>query len=891
MNERMTISSFTGHKTPHQGREAHARTPSYQGCTLMLLSEIIASVGHVEPLFVGQDGFPELESDPLHLVQHTLSSYIAEMTDDEREVSLADSTHAHTILHASASQRGDAVCAILTRQRWIATQTHFLREKRSGALIALLERVLAREVTYRQELLVETLHGVGAMAHLCGHELPWGALLRSIEEHLGTQTLGTSVLQGLAAMRSGELLARRTLIDRDQHLLRIEKMLAGCQEMHVELGAAWSDAMHHELEAMEDAHRAEWDALLTHLTQLSNKPSKRWLKRTRACIDRIGESHVRGALLRWLPGFGKRATMDFDGCSRHDPLSSIPSPRNEDMLRGLAALSSLLGGETLSAVIGDMALASYQKITGHGPRSVRVGNMCIWALGHMPEMACLGQLWRLRQKLSYATADRQIENMIKAAAERFMIELDDLEELAVPTFGMDARGRLEEEVGDWRFELELDGTRQVNTRWVRQSVNGQGQLFALLQDEEVSHTLPRSLMRENPTQSARLEALPKEIEKMLQAQSERLEAMYWQARTWTYDLWIERYLEHPLLSVLCKDLIWSFGLPDASIITAMPYRGALCDAHGRVIEASRLHDARVELWHPVNASPSEVEAWRRFLLEHRITQPFKQAYREIFDLASEQEGDVGVLRLPGYVLKQHQFVALCKARGWQARLQGSWQTPQMPERVLGEDVGSSPRAQLWVSAVSAPSLMTRAGAYIYVVMEQLVFTEPGGLMCALEQVDPVVYSELWRDLELFASVAGVHASQVDEVLRGALDSRGVCEDVPELRLSGAVRVRGEVLEAMMEHVAWGERCEVVDQQFWVEGSDGTRRAIELATGVIRDASGAMLDSATWVGDGLSDRRLAEQVCLPFEGDGLLWTILRKAYYMTSTRHASKQVAG
>jgi hypothetical protein len=247
------------------------------------------------------------------------------------------------------------------------------------------------------------------------------------------------------------------------------------------------------------------------------------------------------------------------------------------------------------------------------------------------------------------------------------------------------------------------------------------------------------------------------------------------------------------------------------------------------------------------------------------------------------------LGLPGYVLKQHQFIALCKARGWQSKLQGSWQTPRMPERQLGV-TQRAPCVQLWASAVSAPSLMTRDGAYIYVVMEQLVFTQPDGEMCGLDEVDAVIYSELWRDVELFVSVAGVRDAQADEVLRGALASRGL-DEVPELRLSGAARVRGEVLAAIFERVHWGAACEVSKGLVWVQDADGERRSVELGTGLVRDVSGSLLDSAAWLGDGRHDSSLEQEVSLPFEGDGLLWTILRKAHCMAVGKRSARMVAG
>ena len=40
----------------------------------------------------------------------------------------------------------------------------------------------------------------------------------------------------------------------------------------------------------------------------------------------------------------------------------------------------------------------------------------------------------------------------------------------------------------------------------------------------------------------------------------------------------------------------------------------------------------VTVWHPINEPVDEIRAWRTLLLERRVRQPFKQAFREIYVL-------------------------------------------------------------------------------------------------------------------------------------------------------------------------------------------------------------------------------------------------------------------
>src|SRR4029079_13122448 len=93
---------------------------------------------------------------------------------------------------------------------------------------------------------------------------------------------------------------------------------------------------------------------------------------------------------------------------------------------------------------------------------------------------------------------------------------------------------------------------------------------------------------------------------------------------------------------------------------AFPSGDGLVDAAGEPVDA---RGAQVRLWHPVGAEPAEVLAWRRFLEEREILQPFKQAHREVY-LLTDAERTTGVYsnRFAGHVGGQPQLPALPHAR-------------------------------------------------------------------------------------------------------------------------------------------------------------------------------------------------------------------------------------
>src|SRR5690606_1089862 len=88
------------------------------------------------------------------------------------------------------------------------------------------------------------------------------------------------------------------------------------------------------------------------------------------------------------------------------------------------------------------------------------------------------------------------------------------------------------------------------------------------------------------------------------------------------------------------------------------------------------------LWHPLRATPEEVEAWRDLLVERRIRQPFKQAFREVYRLTpAEEETRVHSERFAGHLVHYRQMFALFRARGWVSGLLGPWDGGSRDEAV------------------------------------------------------------------------------------------------------------------------------------------------------------------------------------------------------------------
>src|SRR5262249_27923338 len=147
----------------------------------------------------------------------------------------------------------------------------------------------------------------------------------------------------------------------------------------------------------------------------------------------------------------------------------------------------------------------------------------------------------------------------------------------------------------------------------------------------------------------------------------RLERLFLSERAWPVTTWQERYLDHPLVSGLTKRLIWSFE--DAGDVQL----GLWHDGHFVDCRGNRLPDARAEtivrFWHPIGCDPAIVLAWRVWLEERGVVQPFKQAHREVYILTDAELGTATCSnRFAAHILRQHIFNALCRERGWRYHL-------------------------------------------------------------------------------------------------------------------------------------------------------------------------------------------------------------------------------
>ena len=621
-------------------------------------------------------------------------------------------------------------------------------------------------------------------------------------------------------------------------------------------GEPWTIALQGALNRLGSVERSHGEALVLHCNEAkSSKPARKWLKEAEKLIAALGPDQFAAVLPTVLAEIGKPGPSPTRNFAGHvfelDP--TMIHEDHSDLLRGLIWCTSLVPRDSLLTTVGDVAETCFKKIPGFGPRAPKIGNACLAVLGDLSTAAAVAQLSRLKTQAKHRSTRKQLGKALDSAAAKAGMTPEDLEETAVPTGGFTEVGSARRQLGDFTAQVQVDDRGRAELSWLRSG--------------KTQRTTPGVLKSTHADELRSLQRTVKEASKLLTAQRHRLEGLLRGERSWSWTDFRTHYLDHPLVGTLARRLIWVLGESPAPV-SGTWHDGRLVDERNRAIKEPKAA-TRVALWHPLKSSVAQVEAWRIWLEEHGVRQPFKQAHREIYLLtAAERQTGTYSNRFAGHILRQHQFVALCQERGWDYQLQGSWDSANTPTLNLPS---WGLRSEFWVEGVGESGYT----GFAHVATDQVRFyrideSEP----LALAEVPPLVFSEVLRDVDLFVGVASV--GNDPNWSDGGPDGRyrDYWHNYSFGELSATAQTRQALLERLLPRLKIADRCTLADRFLIVRGS--------LRTYKIHLGSGNILMSP-------NDQYLCivakqhrgddERIHLPFDGDGTLSLILSKAFLL------------
>jgi hypothetical protein len=219
---------------------------------------------------------------------------------------------------------------------------------------------------------------------------------------------------------------------------------------------------------------------------------------------------------------------------------------------------------------------------------------------------------------------------------------------------------------------------------------------------------------------------------------------------------LEQIMEHPIVNaMLSKLVLYVPGTQQSGFWND----GKLINAEGKIFTLKE--DAKLVIAHPYDLFEAvQWDLYQRYLFSTATQQPFKQVFRELYVPTSDEiEQLTRSARYQGHQIQPQKTIALLRGRGWTVSYEEGLQKVFHKEGYL---VTMYAMADWYTpSDVEAPTLEL-------VCFHSLKNNE----LVPIPEIDPVIFSEVMRDIDLIVSVA--HVGEVDpEASHSSLQMRGV----------------------------------------------------------------------------------------------------------------------
>lgn len=653
-------------------------------------------------------------------------------------------------------------------------------------------------------------------------------------------------------------------------LHRLDNLLSNSILSLLKPDGGWADRMVADLAAMPLTVQTQWTELISHLSKITPAPPAqsweanwseiiseagidelfrhsiersldrrappKWHAQTRQAIEKIGEKVYLKTVATWLddvpnskPGYLSRESI------------------NREIMRGLIWGCLECTSPVPCAEIG---LAADFFFKNNSP----LGLACVVILARLGTADALGVLTVIAGRVRTQSHQMIVAAARERVAERLNIPLDDLDDFSIPTSNFTDLGVRRETLAGFGATITIDG-RQAKLQWFKP--NGEPQ-----------KSVPAVVKRDCNVELKLLKCAVREVETTLLTVKKRFEEAPLNRRSWSLADWRERFADHPIAGTMVRRLIWDI-LTDNGWSAAYGEDGFV-DVHDQRLNVD--DNARIAVWHPLGRSIDQIQSWREWLLKNGISQPFKQAHREIYLLTpAEEETETYSNRFAAHILKQSQFRTLAKSRGWKADYMGGWDGGDQGVTQWKSQLWDM-RAELWCGLIDGGH--ADAGGYLYIATDQVRFYQPvnSHQPMRLADVPPLVLSEVFRDVDLFVGVASVgnDPNWNDGGLEGRF--RDYWSEYAFGELTATADIRKNVLDALIPRLKIADRCRIDGRYLIVRGDMATYK-IHLGS------SNIMMEPSKYLCIVPDRAQPSDSLMLPFDDDRILSVILSKAFLL------------
>jgi hypothetical protein len=570
-------------------------------------------------------------------------------------------------------------------------------------------------------------------------------------------------------------------------------------------------------------------------------PSKKFQKDSTDLIQKIGRADFLPRWKRWIKYLTEK---DFDDRD----YGIFVSEKAENLAKGLIwSILPFIDQEGLTLLTALSVRCHKVEIKGWMPTSTDLGNACIHIMGQGGQQA-LTQLNQLHTLVRNKTVQRSLNKQFEAVAKTQNISVEDVKDLSIPDYDFKDEQRIFT-FGDYHAVLSINENRRAEIKWHKS-------------DGTVLKSVPAAIKERFADSIKEMTVIKASVQKTLTAKKDELDQNYTQMRVLGYAHFMRYYIQHNLIRILAKRLIWSFELGQRKA-DGFWWNGQWVGLDD--VPITWINDqTTVRLWHPIHKTMKQVLAWRYFMLRKQIWQPFKQAFREIYVLTdAERNTNTYSNRMAAHILRQMQVWALAKARGWKYN---PYDHVGIAEKEYRKH---NLRVQYWADFIDSGNQDR------YISTDQVRF-------CTLESNDPLplegipalIFSEAMRDVDLFVGVASIGNDPNWRDNGGLPRYWAYWQSYSFGDLSETAKTRKEALERLVPRLKIASQCSFQGNFLKIKG---TLRSYKIHIG----SGNILMDPNDQYLCIVPDRKelSAEQVFLPFEGDNILSIILSKAFLL------------
>ena len=206
---------------------------------------------------------------------------------------------------------------------------------------------------------------------------------------------------------------------------------------------------------------------------------------------------------------------------------------------------------------------------------------------------------------------------------------------------------------------------------------------------------------------------------------------------------LHRIMEHPVVRAMLSKLVLFNPETQAS---GFWQEGKLISAEGEKVTLKA--DDKLLIAHPSHLFYAvQWDLYQKYLFDKELKQPFKQVFRELYiPTKDELETSNRSERYQGHQVQPQKTVALLRSRGWTVNYEEGLQRVYHKEGF---------RATIYAAADWYTPSDVEAPTLEYVVFYSL----KDGKEVPMKEINPVIFSEVMRDVDLVVSVA--HVGGVD----------------------------------------------------------------------------------------------------------------------------------